>query len=414
MSISDFAARLERYAGLMAQVGLNVQPEQRVFIRATRGEPEFVYAVARAAYRAGASLVHVLWEDDRVDLIRVQESPREALGLEIDWYSRAFNAAAQRGDALLLLHSPDPELYAGADPERVAANRMSRLGGLAPMLEAQRRNELQWSVCRVPTSAWARRVFPAEPAPRAEQALWNAIFSVCRVDEADPIAAWRGHLAELTKRRDYLTARGYHSLHLQAPQTDLVLGLPAGHMWMGGDSTSSKGVKFVGNVPTEEVFTLPHRERAEGYVTMTRPLSVSGVLIDNFTLTFERGRVTRVTASNSQDVLERLIASDEGASHPGEIALVPASNPIARMNMVFYDGLLDENAASHFAVGRAYRFTLEGSGEMSPEAFRAAGGNDSIIHEDMMMGSSEMNVDGMTEDGTREPVMRGGEWAFEL
>jgi aminopeptidase len=412
--MSDFDPRLQRYAQLMAQVGLNVQPGQSVFIRATRGEPEFVYAIARAAYREGASLVHVLWEEDAVDLIRVQDSPREALDLVIDWYSFAYNAAVERGDALLLLHSPDPALYTGVDPERVMAHRLSRLGGLAPMLEAQRRNETQWSVCRVPTEAWARRVFPTEAPDRRRQALWDAIFSICRVDVTDPINAWREHAAELSKRREYLTGKQYRSLHLYAPQTDLTVGLPPGHVWWGGESESSKGIKFVANVPTEEIFTLPHRDRAEGHVTMTRPLSISGVLIDNFTLTFEHGRVTGVSASNSQEVLERLIASDEGAAHPGEIALVPASNPIARRNMIFYDGLFDENAASHLAVGRAYRFTLEGSAQMSPEAFRAAGGNDSIIHEDMMIGSSEMNVDGIGEDGTREPVMRGGEWAFDM
>lgn len=412
--MSDFNALLDRYAELAVRVGLNVQPGQRVFVRATRAEPELVFRVARAAYRAGAALVHVLWEEDALDVIRVRESVPENLDLVIDWYASAFNTAAERGDALLLLHSPDPEMYAGIDPERVAANRHSRLRGLALMLEAQARNQIQWSVLRVPTVAWAHRMYPDDPPALGEQKIWDAIFNVSRVTESDPVAAWQKHVAALTKRRDFLTAKQYSALHFQAPKTDLTIGLPAGHVWFGGDSVSPNGISFVANIPTEEVFTLPHRDRAEGYVTMTRPLSVSGVMINNFTLTFQDGRITNVTASNNVNVLEQLIATDEGASHLGEVALVPASNPIAAMNRVFYDALFDENAASHIAMGRAYRFTLEGGGVMPKADFIAAGGNDSIIHEDTMIGSAEMNVDGINANGTREPVMHAGEWAIRV
>lgn len=410
----SFDSLLDRYAELIVRVGLNVQPQQRVFVRGTRGEPEFVYRVARTAYRAGASMVHVLWEDDALDLIRVQESPRENLELPIDWYLAAYNNAAERRDAILLLHTPDPELFSGIDPEKVATNRRTRLGGLKPMLEAQSRNEMQWTVCNVPTPIWADRVFLNAAPETRKQKLWDAIFSVTRADQSDPVTAWRHHIAELTKRREYMTAKQYRALHFKSPQSDFTIGLPPWHIWCGGDSTSSKGISFAANIPSEEIFTTPDRARADGHVKMTRPLSIGGVMINNLTLHFQEGRVTGMNASNGQDVLEKLIATDEGASHLGEIALVPASNPIGRMNLVFYDGLFDENAASHFALGRSYRFTLKRGAEMSKAEFLSAGGNDSMIHEDTMIGSEDMDVDGIRADGTREPVMRAGEWAFSI
>ena len=412
IEMSEFETKLEKYAELAVRVGMNAQPGQRVFVRATRGEPEFVYRVARAAYRAGASLVDVLWEDDALDLIRVQEAPRASLDIFSDVYARAFVGAAERGDAFLLIHSQDSELFANVDAERADAFRKARLYAVREMLLAQSRNEFQWSVCRVPNGAWAARVYPN--AQNAREKLWHAIFEMCRVNVSDPIVAWREHIATLRKRREALTAKQYAALHYKSPATDFTLGLPRGHIWFGGDSMSPRGIPFAANIPSEEVFTLPHRERADGYVTMTRPLSINGVLIQNFSLTFENGRITRVNASNAQDVLEKLIASDEGAARLGEVALVPASNPIARMDTIFYDGLFDENAASHIAMGRAYRFTLDGGAKMSDADFRAAGGNDSIIHEDTMLGSSDMDIDGIFQDGTREPVMRAGEWAFEV
>ncbi len=410
--MENFESRLDHYAELVVRVGMNVQRGQRVFLRATRAEAEFVFRVARAAYRAGAAYVHALWEEDELDLLRAQLAPRDTLDWMPDWYAQAFNGAAERGDAFLLLHSPDPELFAAVDGERAAAVRNARLNAVRPMLEAQARNDFQWTVCRVPNDKWATRVFPGDADAREK--LWDAIFYTARVDVPDPLAEWKTHIAHLTKRREALTAKQYRALHYRAPNTDLTLGLPRGHIWFGGDSRSSTNIAFAPNIPTEEVFTLPHRAQADGHVAMTRPFSVNGVLIDHYTLAFENGRVTRVEASNAQDALEKLIATDEGAARLGEVALVPASNPIARMNLVFYDGLFDENAVSHIALGRAYRFTLQGGTHMSNAEFLAAGGNLSIIHEDTMLGSSEMDIDGVREDGTHEPVMRAGEWAFDV
>lgn len=410
----EFDTRLDQYAELMVRVGMNVQPGQRVFVRATRSEPEFVYRVARSAYRAGASLVHVVWEEDMLELIRIQEAAREALDQVPEWYALAYNSAAEHDDAFLLMHVLDPEQFQGIDLERATAVRNARSTAIRPMLLAQAHNTFQWSVCRVPNTVWANRMFPNEPSAVQVQKQWDAIFATARIGLEDPVAAWRKHIADLVKRSQALTAKQYRALHFKSSVTDLTLGLPRGHIWFGGDSLSRKGVHFTANIPTEEVFTLPHREQADGYVTMTRPFSFNGVLIHNFTLTFENGKVTGISASNGLDALESLVNTDEGASHLGEVALVPASNPIAKMNLVFYDGLYDENAASHIAMGRAYRFNLQDSAQMSDAEFRAAGGNDSMIHEDTMIGSPDMNVDGIREDGTSEPVMRDGEWAFAV
>ncbi len=410
---ADFETRLYAYAELIVKVGLNVQAGQRLLVRGARANPVLTHAVARLAYRAGAALVQVLWEDDALDLIRLQEAALADLREYPDAAAYALNTGATRGDAFLLMYSPDPALFQDIDPERVRVFSAARPAALRPMLEAQSKNEFAWLVVRAPTEAWAARVFPHEPPARQQEKLWDAIFSICRADTADPVGAWRAHLGALEKRRAYMNAKRYAALHFKSPATDLTLGLPRGHVWFGGDSVDKNGVTFVANMPTEEIFTLPHRAQADGHVTTTRPISVRGVVIDQFSFTFENGRIVRADAKNNQAALENLIASDEGARALGEVALVSASNPIGRRNMLFYDGLYDENAASHIAVGRAYRFTLHDGSRMSAQEFMDAGGNESSIHEDFMIGSSDMDVDGIFEDGRREAVMRQGEFAFE-
>ncbi|MBI4672393.1 MAG: aminopeptidase [Chloroflexi bacterium] len=409
----DFETRLDAYAELIVCVGLNIQPGQRLFVRAPRENPALVHRVARAAYHAGAEDVQVYWEDDVLDLIRVERAPRQVLDQYPDWVAYAYNTSSERGDAFLLTFSPDPALFQNQDPERADLFRRARVTALRPMLQKQARNGFTWLAARVPTQAWAARLFPnAAPAVQQEK-LWDAIFSMCRVDGGDPVAAWREHLDALEKRRAYMNAKQYAALHFKSLVTDLTLGLPRGHVWEGGQSVAENGVTFVANIPTEEIFTLPHRAQARGYVTTTRPISINGVLIEQFALAFENGRITRVVAQNYQAALEKMVASDQGAAHLGEVALVAASNPIGRSKLLFYDGLYDENAASHIAIGRAYRFSLGGGETMSAQEFEDAGGNDSAIHEDFMIGSSEMDVDGILEDGSREAVMRQGEFAFE-
>lgn len=410
---SDFESRLNAYAELIVRVGLNIQAGQRLFVRGTRENPALVYRVSRYAYRAGAELVHVYWEDDTLDLIRVQEAPQGTLSQYPDWVAQAYNASAERGDAFLFMYSSDPALFENQDADRVSEFERARPAAIRPMLQKQSVNGFTWLAVRVPTAAWAARVFPNDAPAVQQEKMWDAIFAMCRADSGDAVNAWRKHLDALEKRRAYMNARQYAALHFQSPLTDLTLGLPRGHVWHGGQSVAQNDITFVANIPTEEIFTLPHLMQASGHVTTTRPISISGVLIDQFAFTFENGRIVRVEAKSNQAALEKLLASDEGSSRLGEVALVAASNPIGRTGMLFYDGLYDENAASHIAIGRAYRFTLSGGENMSSEEFAAAGGNDSAIHEDFMIGSSDMDVDGIFEDGTREAVMRQGEFVFE-
>jgi aminopeptidase len=275
------------------------------------------------------------------------------------------------------------------------------------------RNAVNWCVVAAAGPAWARKVFPDLPEEQAMENLWQAIFESTRTTQPDPIAAWEHHIRNLKRRSAYLQAKKYSALHYKAPGTDLTLGLPPGHIWRGAQGMAENGVVFTANIPTEEVFTLPDRHRAEGTVAATFPLSYGGSLIEGFSVTFENGRVVKVNAKKNEAILQKLIDTDEGSTRLGEVALVPASSPISRRGHLFYNTLYDENASCHIAIGRAYRFTLTGGEELSDEEFMAAGGNMSLNHVDFMIGSDKMDIDGIKDDGTREPVMRLGEWAFE-
>jgi aminopeptidase len=257
-------------------------------------------------------------------------------------------------------------------------------------------------------------VFPKETPEDAEQSLWDAVFKACRIDEPEPAIFWQQQVDNLGKRKEYLTAKHYTALQFSGPGTNLTVGLPNGHIWAGGSSKTPSGISFVPNLPTEEVFTLPHKDKIEGIVTATKPLSYQGSLIENFSLTFSEGKVVSFSAEKGEETLRNLLETDENSKSLGEVALVPHQTPISQLGFIFLNGLYDENASNHLALGSAFQFTLEGGVAMSAEEFAQAGGNDSLIHVDFMFGSGEMDVDGLMVDGASEPVMRAGEWAFDL
>ncbi|HJX81760.1 MAG TPA: aminopeptidase, partial [Candidatus Udaeobacter sp.] len=262
--------------------------------------------------------------------------------------------------------------------------------------------------------AWAAKVFPHLQQPEeAESKLWQAIFETTRATLPDPVAAWQEHIQNLKKRSSYMQAKNYSALHYQGPGTDFTLGLPRGHKWISAQSLAENGVVFTANMPTEEMFTLPDRHHAEGTVAATMPLSYAGTLIEDFSVTFENGRIVKVNARMNEAILQKLVDTDEGSTRLGEVALVPASSPIAQRGHLFYNTLFDENASCHIAIGRAYRFSLIGGEELTDEEFISAGGNVSLNHVDFMIGSDKIDIDGIQQDGTREPVMRAGEWAFD-
>lgn len=403
---------VQRYADVIVRVGLNLQPGQRLLIRAELQTADLVRAVARSAYQAGARLVDVIWDDEQLTLVRVQAAPRETLAEVADWIPRLSADYLRAGDARLAIYAATPTLLAGEDPAAVSTLKQAEARAAQPFLDLVQRNASVWAVVSYPTPGWAAQVLPEVPAAQRIAQLWRAIATSCRLDAADPVAAWQAHIADLEARSAYLNTRAYVALHFRAPGTDLRVGLAPGHRWAGGGSLSERGQAFVPNLPTEEVFTLPHRTQVEGVVRSSRPLMYAGNLIDDFTLSFEHGQVVHATAARGEEVLRRLLASDEGAARLGEVALAPNSSPVGQTGLLFANTLYDENAASHLALGSGYRFCLAGGNELSAEQFTAAGGNLSTIHEDFMIGSAAMDVDGITATGAAEALMRSGEWAF--
>ena len=409
----DFEHLLDRYAELIVKVGCNIQEGQWLRISAPIETAPFVRRVARHAYQAGAPFVDVLWSDEQLSLTRFRYAPEDSFELLPDWRLQMGMEHVQRGSAFLSIYAEDPELLKDVDPERVMRAAITQSTLMKPVSQAIMSDQVRWCVISLPVAAWARKVFPAlSDDANAIQALWQNIFELCRLTNSDPIEAWRKHNTDLQARAAHLNARRYAKLHYKAAQTDFTVGLVEGHIWTGGGSKTADGLDFMPNIPTEEIFTTPHMLQADGIVACTKPYSYNGVVIRDFGFKFEGGRVVDFYAKEGLDALARMMDMDEGARRLGEVALVPHSSPIGQANLLFYNGLYDENAACHMALGKAYDSVVQGAIGKSREEQQAMGINDSLIHEDVMIGSSEMNIDGILPDGTHEAILRGGEWAF--
>jgi len=414
---TDRERMLRAYADLTVRVGLNLQPTQRLLIigpiangGAALDAAPLVREIAASAYRAGARLVETLWGDEALLAARLRHAPRDSFEEVSAWLADALVQHVSGGHAVLSVYANDPDQLKDAPQDLVGAVQQATARSIRPFRERISRNQTNWAVVAASAASWARRVFPdVEPAQQVDR-LWSAIATLCRLNCPDPIAAWERHLADLAARTDRLNAKQYSALTYAGPGTSLTIGLPPAHVWVGGRSASSAGIRFAPNLPTEEVFTMPHKDRVDGVVRSTKPLSYGGTLIENFSLRFERGRVVEVKAEKNQGVLQRLVDMDAGAARLGEVALVSESSPVAKTGLLFYNTLFDENAASHIALGAAYKFTLQGGEAMSDEAFEQAGGNRSAAHVDFMIGSAELDVDGVLPSGASEPVLRKGEW----
>ncbi len=409
--------RLEAYGDLAVRVALNLRPGQRLMIigplvngGVSLEAAPLVRAVAASAYRAGAELVEPVWGDEPLLVSRFQSSRRESLTAVSRWLPTALVEHVHGGGALLSIYANDPDLLAAQPVELVGGLQQAVSHAFVPFRQLISRNDTNWAVIAAAGEAWAGKVYPDAPPAERSARLWQTIERFCRLDRPDPVAAWQDHLAELAARSAFLNARRFSALRFRGPATDLTVGLPGGHTWVSGRSTSRNGIPFVANLPTEEVFTIADRARVAGTVRATKPLSYAGTLIEDFTLTFEDGRIVGLAATRGEAVLRQLVETDPGAGRLGEVALVPHGSPIAQSGVLFYNTLFDENAASHVALGTAYKFTLEGGDAMDDEAFQRAGGNKSAIHVDFMIGSREVDVDGLTASGASEPVMRAGAW----
>jgi len=418
--MTNLQESLKKYAHLIVHVGLNLQKGQPLIINnaSTKGVPlhaaPLVREVTRAAYEAGSPYVEVLWSDEELLRLRAELAPEGTFDQYSDWQIDALLSAIERGAAMLTIRSNNPDLLSGLDPDRVGAIYHTHLQKFSRVSKLVTGNRINWLVVAAAAPVWAKRIFPDLSPEAAEAKLWDAIFEITRVDQPDPVAAWEEHVQNLLKRGNYLTAKGYRRLHYRGPGTDLKIGLPPGHRWISAREKAQNGIEFIANLPTEEVFTLPHRMETEGTVRATLPLPYNGVLIEDFQLTFEAGRVVKLSAARNQAILQQLIDTDDGSGRLGEVALVPVDSPIARRGHLFYDPLIDENASCHLAVGRAYRINLEGGSDLTDEQFAERGGNQSLAHVDFMVGSSELDIDGLREDGSSEPIFRQGNWAFEV
>ncbi|WP_059042835.1 aminopeptidase [Paenibacillus rubinfantis] len=410
--MSDFQTKLEKYAELAVKIGVNVQPGQNLIINATIDCAELVRLIVKQAYEAGARFVKVNWSDDVVTRLRYDLAAEESFLDEPKWYAGEMLEYVENGAAVLHVISSDPDLLKGVSTERLTNHQKTYGKAMSKYREMQMSDKFSWSIVAVPSKVWADKVFPNLPEEQRVQALWEAIFRTVRLDQPDPIAAWKQHIDNLTQKSDYLNAKRYKKLHYKAPGTDLTIELPEGHLWVAAESINAQGNTFLANLPTEEVFTAPLKTGVNGTVAATKPLSYRGTIIDRFSLTFENGRIVDHQAEVGADVLKQLVELDEGSHYLGEVALVPHNSPISQSGILFYNTLFDENASNHLAIGNAYAFNLDGGKSMSQEELAQRGLNSSLAHEDFMVGSAEMDIFGVTADGKEEPIFAKGNWAF--
>ncbi len=412
--MDTFEKNMQKYAQLVLKIGVNLQPGQVLMVESPLESASFTRILVRKAYEAGAKYVQVNWDDEAVTRTRFEAAPADSFAYYPKWTAEMMEQLAESGGALLNIKVPDPELYKGIASGRVAEAAKAASLARQNFQSHVRNHRFSWCLIKAPTQAWADKVFSELPRVLRLPAMWDTVFAINRVLADDPVAAWNDHLERLTKARKALNEKQFKRLHYKAPGTQLSVELPEGHIWLGGGHFLDNGVRFVANMPTEEVFTLPKRDGVNGHVASTKPLNLNGRLVDGFSLTFRSGKVVDFSAEVGAEHLALLLETDEGAGYLGEVALVPDDSPISNMDRIFYNTGVDENASCHLALGSAYPTTLRGGTEMSKQELLASGANVSLTHTDFMIGSDRLDIDGERADGTLEPVFRKGNWAFNI
>lgn len=405
-------AQLKKYAKLIVKMGLNVKKGQTVFVAAGLDQPDFITMVVEECYKAGASEVYVEWSHQPVSKLNAQYRTLESLSSLSPWELAKWEYKAKNYSCRLFIESSDPDGMNGVDQEKMSKARQATYPQIKPFRQ-QMENRHQWCIAAVPGKAWAKKVFPALSESKAVEAMWQAILHAARADGKNPVQAWKAHNADLRARCDYLNGLGLKYLEYKSANgTDLIVELLPDGVFTGGIEKTLKGRAFNPNIPTEEVFTSPKAGAAEGIVYSSKPLSYMGELIDNFSLRFENGKVVEAKAEKGEKLLQKMVSMDEGAGKLGECALIPYTSPINQSGVLFFNTLFDENACCHFAVGHGFNECLKGFEKLTDEEIKARGINDSMIHVDFMIGTADLSIVGIKENGERVQIFKDGVWAF--
>lgn len=404
---------LIKYASLAVNIGVNIQKDNILVISSPIETAEFARLITEEAYKSGAKDVIVHYGDQKLTKIKLENSSLETISNIPEWQAESYNYYARQEACFISISASDPDGLKGVSVEKIGASQKARTSALKEYFDNSMSNKCRWCVLSVPTLSWAKKVFPKVSDDEAMESLWDVIFKTVRVDTENPVNAWEKHNAYLEEKIKFMNNNNFKSVHLKSANgTDLNIELPEGHIWAGGSERDVNGIPFNANMPTEEVFTLPKKTGVNGIVYSSKPLSYGGNLIDNFSITFKDGKAIDFTAETGYDVLKQMLESDEGAKYLGEVAFVPYNSPISNSKLIFFNTLFDENAACHLAFGRAYESCVKDADKYSEEELEKIGVNNSVIHVDFMIGTSDLEITGINKNGEAIQIFSNGNWAF--
>ena len=404
---------LIKYASLAVNIGVNIQKDNILVISSPIETAEFARLITEEAYKSGAKDVIVHYGDQKLTKIKLENSSLETISNIPEWQAESYNYYARQEACFISISASDPDGLKGVPVEKIGASQKARTSALKEYFDNSMSNKCRWCVLSVPTLSWAKKVFPKVSDDEAMESLWDVIFKTVRVDTENPVNAWKKHNAYLEEKIKFMNNNNFKSVHLKSANgTDLNIELPEGHIWAGGSEGDVNGIPFNANIPTEEVFTLPKKTGVNGIVYSSKPLSYGGNLIDNFSITFKDGKAIDFTAETGYDVLKQMLESDEGAKYLGEVAFVPYNSPISNPKLIFFNTLFDENAACHLAFGRAYESCVKDADKYSEEELEKIGVNNSVIHVDFMIGTSDLEITGINKNGETIQIFSNGNWSF--
>lgn len=404
---------LIKYASLAVNIGVNIQKDNILVISSPIETAEFARLITEEAYKSGAKDVIVHYGDQKLTKIKLENGSLETISNIPEWQAESYNYYARQEACFISISASDPDGLKGVPVEKIGASQKARTSALKEYFDNSMSNKCRWCVLSVPTLSWAKKVFPKVSDYEAMESLWDVIFKTVRVDTENPVNAWKKHNAYLEEKIKFMNNNNFKSVHLKSANgTDLNIELPEGHIWAGGSEGDVNGIPFNANIPTEEVFTLPKKTGVNGIVYSSKPLSYGGNLIDNFSITFKDGKAIDFTAETGYDVLKQMLESDEGAKYLGEVAFVPYNSPISNSKLIFFNTLFDENAACHLAFGRAYESCVKDADKYSEEELEKIGVNNSVIHVDFMIGTSDLEITGINKNGETIQIFSNGNWAF--